>query len=236
MRVDTVWAQLESDMAWRQAEIRALKNLHTATIKESDRMHIRRAMLVMLYAHTEGFCKNTFTTYVSAINQAKVCCSDVIEEIAAGAFNEIFHALQYGDRKRKVFHKPPPDDDALMIFCRRAEFFTELPAFLRRQVLLPDTAVNTEDNLSSKVIRRNVVRLGLPHDLLESHYEDLDELLNRRNNIAHGGGGDPVRTTDYERLQKSAFQAMDELALTIAVAIENTHYARTGALPPAATP
>lgn len=219
MTVETIWAQLESDMEWRQAEIRALANLHSATPK-------RRAMLVMLYAHIEGFCKNAFTTYVNAVNRSKISCSDAIEEIAAGAFSEIFHALQYGDRKQKVFQKPPPEDEGLAIFYRQAEFFAELPGFLQRHVNLSESVVNTEDNLSSKVVERNVVRLGLPRDLLRSHYADLNELVNRRNNIAHGGGGDLVKNTDYERLEKSAFRAMDELALTIVTAIENTHYAR----------
>ncbi len=226
MNIEEVWAELENDMAWRQAEIRALSNLQASTRRDAEKAHLRRALLVMLYAHTEGFCKLAFLTYVNAINKAMISCSNAADGIAAAAFTDVFHALTYGDEKRRVFLASPPEDKKLTILARQREFFTELPRLLARQIQLPDTVVNTEDNLSSKVVKRNVYRLGLPESLLSNYYTDLDELVNRRNNIAHGGDGDPVKERDYERLQKSAFGAMDELALSIVSAIEGAQYSR----------
>jgi len=54
----------------------------------------------------------------------------------------------------------------------------------------------------------------------------LDELVNRRNNIAHGADSTPVKETDYERLRKAVFQTMDELTLSIVAAIENAQFSR----------
>jgi len=52
------------------------------------------------------------------------------------------------------------------------------------------------------------------------------ESTNRRNSIAHGADDAIVRAGDYERLQKSVFQAMDLLVLTIIDAIERQSYLR----------
>jgi len=229
MTVDEVWAQLESDMAWRQAELRALANLQANIRREAEKAQLRRALLVMLYAHAEGFCKIAFLTYVNAVNKAALTCTLASEALVAASFADVFHALEYGDPKGKVFLLPPPIDAKLTVFARQREFITDIPRLLARPLVVPDTAVNTEDNLSSRVIKRNLYRLGFPEDLLGSYHVLLDELVNRRNNIAHGADSAPVKETDYERLRKAVFQTMDELTLSIVAAIENAQFSRAAA-------
>lgn len=236
MILDEVWAQLETDMAWRQAELRALANLQAVIKREAEKAHLRRALLVMLYAHAEGFCKIAFLTYVNAVNKAAVVCTLASETLVAASFADVFHALVHGDPKQKVFPLPPPSDPKLTIFARQREFITEIPRLLARPLMVPDTAVNTEDNLSSQVIRRNLYRLGFSEDLLSDYHAPLDELVNRRNNIAHGADSDPVKETDYERLRKAVFHTMDELTLSIVSAIENSQFARPAAPPVAMAP
>jgi hypothetical protein len=224
MTVDEVWAELESDIAWRQAELRGLSNLQAGIKRDAERGQLRRVLLVMLYAHAEGFCKIALLTYVNAINRASVICNAASDPLVAAAFADVFHALAYGDPKQKVFRLPLPADQKLAIFARQREFITELPGLLARTLLVPDTAVNTEDNLTSHVIRRNLYRLGFPEHVLSEYHAEFDELVNRRNNIAHGADADPVKESDYERLRKAVFQAMDELALTIVEAFENASF------------
>jgi len=62
-------------MAWRQAELRALANLQAIIRRETEKAQLRRALLVMLYAHAEGFCKIAFLTYVNAVNRAALTCT-----------------------------------------------------------------------------------------------------------------------------------------------------------------
>lgn len=57
---------------------------------------------------------------------------------------------------------------------------------------------------------------------------NLDELVNRRNNIAHGLDDSVVKSTDYERLQRTVLQAMDSIALVIVDALDRTSYIRPG--------
>lgn len=227
MTIDEVWAQLENDMAWRQAELRLLSNLEASLKRDADRAQLRRAQLVMLYAHAEGFCKIAFLTYVNAVNKAGVSCSAASESLVAAAFEDVFHAITFGDPKQKVFHRPSPDDQKLRVFARQRDFIAELPHLLARKLVLPESIVDTESNLSSHVVKRNLFRLGFSQDLLNTYHSELDELVNRRNNIAHGFDSDPVKGSDYERLRKAVFQAMDEMTLIVVSAVEKTHFTRT---------
>lgn len=226
MTIDTVWAQLEQDLSWRLAEIRLLSNTHGGISKEGDRDRFRRAQLVMLYAHAEGFCKVALLIYLRAINDSNIPCQVASDELVASAFDEIFHALRFGDEKGKVFATKLPPDPKLFVAARRRDFIAEYENIMHRPIRLPESAINTESNLSSVVLRRNLFRLGFPPDLLAEYEANLDELVNRRNNIAHGVDESVVKSTDYDRLQRAVLQAMDSIALVIVDALDSGFYLR----------
>jgi hypothetical protein len=226
MKVGDIWAQLESDLDWRHEEMRLLSNSVATLTREADRDLARRAQLVMLYAHIEGFSKVALSTYVRAINDLGLKCRDVNENIVASAFVDIFHGVRFGDPKGKVFKRVLPEDAGLHIFSRQCEFVAEVGSLMNRAVSVPDGAVDTESNLDSKVLRRNLFRLGFPVGRFASYEEDLDELVYRRHSIAHGDDFNPVRRDLYERLQRAAFHFMDELTLSIVESVESSEYLR----------
>lgn len=226
MTLDDVWAQLETDMSWRQGELRLLSNAVAGSVRRSDQDRVRRAILVMLYAHTEGFCKVALSTYVKAINDRRLKGREVVEWITAASFEDVFDALEHGDSKGRVFKGALPNDKYLHIFCRRRDFVAEMDDLLDRTVYVPVEAVDTESNLSSKVLRRNLFKLGLSLGAFADYESDLDELVHRRNNIAHGVDAGMVASRVYEKLQRSAFGFMDVLTLSIVGAIEAGSYLR----------
>jgi hypothetical protein len=226
MTLDDIWGQLESDLKWRQEEVRLLGNNLGSLRIERDRELARRSLLVMLYAHTEGFTKVALSTYVRAINDRGLKGREAIEGIVASAFVNVFHGIQYGDKKGKVFKRKLPDDEGLAAFSRQCEFIAEVDGLLSSAVTVPDEAVDTETNLNSKVLRRNLYKLGLPVEKFESYEDDLNELVYRRHSIAHGVDDNPIKKDLYDKLQRSAFNFMDELILEIIAAIESTSFMR----------
>jgi hypothetical protein len=95
---------------------------------------------------------------------------------------------------------------------------------MSKSLVLPEGIVNTESNLSSLVLRRNLFKLGFPEDMMSEYDVHLDELVNRRNNIAHGIDDSVVKSNDYDRLQRSVFRAMDSIALAIVGALDDASY------------
>lgn len=226
MTLDDIWAQLEFDLSRRQDEVRLLANSTRNLSRVGDQDRARRAQVVMLYAHLEGFSKVALSTYLKAINDLNLKSQDTVEAISACAFGDVFHAITYGDQKGKVFKKSLPADQGLSIFSRRCEFMAEIQNLLSRPINIPDDAVDTESNLTSKVLRRNLFRIGFPPNKFALYDNDLDELVYRRHNIAHGVDLTPVRKDLYERLQRMAFNFMDELTLAIVTAVEKSEYLR----------
>src|ERR1700677_570329 len=115
MRIDTIWAELEQDLAWRHDEVRLLSNTRNSLRREDERDRFRRAQLVMLYAHVEGFCKLAFLVYIKAINASEISMSSASDELVASAFSDLFHALHHGDEKGKVFAAKLPADPKLHV-------------------------------------------------------------------------------------------------------------------------
>jgi hypothetical protein len=224
MNLADMWAQLESDLDWRQEEIRLLSNSIMNLARESDRDRTRRAQLVMLYAHIEGFSKVALSTYLKAINELALKSQVAVEGIVASAFADVFHAITYGDPKRKIFKRALPQDEGLSLFSTRCEFVSQVETYLSRPLNVPERAVDTESNLNSTVLRRNLAKLGFPVDKFASYETDLDELVYRRHGIAHGIDIQPVHKEVYDRLQRAAFHFMDELTPSMVGAIENEEY------------
>ncbi len=227
MNIESVWAQLEMELSWRRAEMRLLSNSRNALRIEVDRDRFRRAQLVMLYAHVEGFCKVALLIYVKAVNNTKIRRLSACDELVASSLHELFHALEFGDKKGKIFRSPAPSDEKMLLLSRRRDFVRELDSLMRQPLSVPEAVVSMEDNLNSTVLRKSLFRLGFSTDLMESYEESLNELVRRRNNIAHGIDDANVRAADYDRLEKAVFASMDLMVLAIIEALEKESYLRS---------
>ena len=75
MDFNSIRAELEQDLAWRVDEIRFLQNQGSA-LGEDDKRRYRRALVLILYSHFEGFCKFSFSHYVRILNAVGVKCCD----------------------------------------------------------------------------------------------------------------------------------------------------------------
>ena len=186
MSISDIRAQLELEFAWRRDEIRHLHNKLMADVDEPQRRLLRRPMILMLYAHYEGFVAVVLQAYVAYVNQQGISCHQVTEAVLAGSWSSVFAAMESGDKKAEFFKNSLPNDIALHRFARRREFVEQLDGFLSRDVSLSDDVVDTESNLWPVVFRKNLYKLGLDFSSLDAFDGSISELLNRRNEIAHG--------------------------------------------------
>ena len=68
------WSQqLEDDLKWREAELASLKEQVVISSKHSVRYQaLLRAMLALLYAHYEGFCKFAWELYLDELQNSRI--------------------------------------------------------------------------------------------------------------------------------------------------------------------
>lgn len=227
MRLPDVRAELEDELTWRLDEIRFLRNQLGDFKKEQERDRFRRTMVVMLYAHFEGFWRAAFMIYVKALNECRVRCADATDSLVAAAFSGVFEALVDSNRKSAFFRASAPDDMKLHRFCRHAEFAGRVHEFSSQTVEIEaDAVVDTESNLKPIVIRKNLFRLGFKHDAFVQHEGTVNWLLNWRNSISHGATRSGVTQQDYEPLEQAVMDVMRAVVQMIYDSLKDRRYLR----------
>ena len=155
MNLPDLSAQLESELAWRQEEIRFFQNRGTMLLRQEEQDQYRRAVVLVLYAHFEGFCKFAFDLYRTSINGEQVACNEASPAIAAAGWARLFKELRDPSTKCAEFKHALPDDGKLHRFARDREFMERSVEFSRLPVTIPDDFVDTESNLKPVVLRRS---------------------------------------------------------------------------------
>jgi hypothetical protein len=204
-----LFEELENERAWREAELRFLQNQCT-TLSVTDRANYSRALVLMAYAHVEGFTRFALLGYVRCINASELKCADAVSAVAAASLSDVFSALRNPEKKSDFF-PDVPDDTSLHRFARDCEFVERSVAVMSTQLSLPDSVVNTEDNLWPVVLRKNLFRLGLPHERFAHIEGRLSMLVNTRNEIGHGATRKPIKWELYEKLRNASLEVMREL-------------------------
>jgi hypothetical protein len=205
MTSDEFAMELYRDFDWRFDEVRRFQYLvdsQESTLKSDE---LRKSLVLVLYAHFEGFCVFSLEHYLAAINRAKLSCRISSPAVVAGAWELLFKAMQHGDEKCEVFRNSLPHDEGLHRHWRRRHFIEELDRLLDLPVTLPEKVIDTESNLKPSVLKRNLFLLGLDYQFVEPHADDIQNLLKRRNNIAHGDQRRGVPKSEYKEFDDAVF-------------------------------
>jgi MAE_28990/MAE_18760-like HEPN len=224
MNLAELRAELEADRAWREEEIRSFQNRGASIDDEKERKRYRRALVLLLYAHYEGFCKFAFVLYASAINRSGILCGEACHAIAAASLADLFRNLRNPQMKSDFFRRQLPDDSKLHRFAREREFVERTSEVKMHPVNIPDHVVDTESNLTPIVLKKNLFRLGLPHDQFQAHDGEINKLLGIRNGISHGSLKDGVEQEQYEKLRTATFTIMSGLGAGIMKALADKAY------------
>ena len=226
MNIAELWAEIEAEQEWRQAEIRFFQNQLTMMSSTEDQDRFRRALILILYAHFEGFCKFAFTLYIKAVNGLGITCGEANYAIAAASLSDLFLALRDPSRRCNEFRRELPDDTLLHRFARDRDFIEHSVEFQQRPISIPDGVADTESNLKPIVLRKILYRLGLRHDQF-SHIEgDIHLLLNYRNGISHGQSRDGIPSDKFGQVKESAFKIMDQVKSEIMTALQRRLFLR----------
>ena len=231
MNIIEIRAQFEEELTWRLDEIRFLHNQLSYMRKEEDKMRCRKALVVMLYSHFEGFCKTALSIYATTINQENLTCSHVTDQIIAASLATVFQDFENTDKKSNIFRRDLPEDTNIHRFARQVELINVLEEIWMLPVNIPvDEVVATEANLKPSIMRKILYRLGLPHDAFKENEGKIHLLLNYRNSISHGAAKDGISEKTYQEIQTATTEIMSSLIKILTGALSDTKYLRTPVL------
>ena len=204
---ESVFEDLEADRASREAEMRLIDRLIQAAASANEQAMLERSLILLMYAHLEGFCKFSLLSYTSALNALGLTCAEASYPVAAATLHKVFAALRDPNSKHETFRNRMPDDTQLHLSAREQMFVESYERITAHKVDIPDQVVDTKSNLSPDVLKKLLFQLGLDCLSIEVHRSNISKLLGIRNAISHG-----------DRLLIPSDQALsDYLATTLAI-------------------
>jgi hypothetical protein len=212
--------ELEEEQRLRTKEIYFLQNVCSGLRTDEDKDQMRRAMVVMLYSHFEGFAKFGFEVYRRAVESSNAKCTEVQSALACGALRDLFKAIRNPDQGSALLPVALNRIYELKPMAIERAFVEKAWDFGQRTVSVPEGFIDMESNLTPTVLRKNLYRLGLPHALFDQLGTSINKLLQFRNDIAHGARVGGITEVDYTQLQVAVFRMMDELKATLVSSIE----------------
>lgn len=222
---EDVFEELEEDRASREGEIRLIENVIARSQDEREKTMLRRSLVLLTYAHLEGFCKFALTAYASAINALRIPCKDASLPLVALTLTKVFAALRDLNSKHPEFSKIA-DDRELHMLERERTFLESFEKITGRQVEIPDFVVDTKSNLSSIVLKRNLYQLGLRYPIVATHAGKIDRLLGTRNAIAHGDKLKDPKESDVKDYLQASFEVMKFVQREVFESLEAKIYQR----------
>lgn len=161
---------LDKEISWRIREIHDVKS--SIKSKESfARNTLIRAGVPLLYAHWEGFVKESSQHYLRFVSSQRLKYSELAScFVVFGAKKHIASITESWSAALNI--------EAVNFFRSHAD---------ERADLNISNAIDTKSNLSPDVFTNIVKSLGLDIKSYETYFHFMEEsLLKRRNSIAHG--------------------------------------------------
>lgn len=184
---------LDHERAWRLKEISySATSVKRSSGSISERALIR-ASIPLVYAHWEGFIKNSARTYLEFVEFQRHKYSDLRPCFAVLGFKSKLNTLS--------------DSKKAKLNIESYEYLiNNIDDTAKLQI---DTAINTESNLKSHVFENIATSIGIETKRYEPNYNFIDEsLLKRRNTIAHGDYLD-VDAVSFEEIKTRVVMLMD---------------------------
>lgn len=167
---DQLQDALDTELGWRVKEVLTLK-LRIRAANSLPQATLIRAGIALLYAHWEGFIKAASLAYAEYVATRGLR----FEEL-----RPCFVVLGLRGRLQ------------VLSASKKASASAEALDFIQKRLgrtasFNPETAIDTESNLSSKVFENILNSIGLDESYYAPFYNLIDEsLLKRRNKVAHG--------------------------------------------------
>lgn len=181
---------ISEETAWRKHELTTARTLVQQSSGSTQTANLRSGVLI-LYAHWEGWVKNVAQLYIRYVNTQSATYAQLSSAFLGNALKVKISSIEQASTP--TIHN---------------EFALFLMEGLGGKARLSEDLVQTQSNLSSKVLSGVVARLGLPRRSEYSTRANMidEELVNRRNTIAHG---------QFLELKANDFLALHEDVLSL---------------------
>jgi len=218
--------ELDSAYNERAREIRKLED-YGLEQNDDELGVLRKALIVLLYAHFEGYCKFSLKCYVSYINRETPRLSEIKHGLLSACMEEAFKKLTNDQYKPVHMRRDGKEDKKLQTTGRRKEFLTNYDQTISGVARInEDICIDTESNLWAHILENLLFKLDLDYDIVDRHESEINRLLLLRNAYAHGDKRQLPSVADYKIYRESVFELMRHLREEITSSFDQKAYLR----------
>ena len=184
---------LASDLGWRKKELTDIRRLAQIASNHQRRRVLMRCGVALMYAHFEGFTRKAGQAYLEYVACQRLSNDSLARNFLALNLKDVLSSVAMS-RKASAYMR------GVELLLDRGTDRARIPY---------KTAVDTESNLSSKVLEEIVFVLGLDFTPYATKSKLIDSrLLGRRNHIAHGELLH-LDEEDYDELHESVIELLN---------------------------
>lgn len=188
---------ISQDLDWREAELGSLKLLLArGDTSGHQKVVLLRACWALLYAHYEGFVKNSLTIF---FDHARVSINN------CGSLPVLTRLFALDAKLREMRSLPGPD------LLDQIENFMLINHAVRPT--FPD--VDTKSNLWPNVLQELLDAADIQLSALSTHHLKIKTLVAKRNKIAHGNRELINDLLYYKGFEDAVYDLMYDLAYSI---------------------
>jgi hypothetical protein len=202
-------SKLEHDFDWREAEIAHLKRIYVGTMLSSlARPTLLKCLVLLRYAHFEGFIRNCLNVLIDNINREKLLISQLKRPYSDIALEKFVTRLRTAMDCGKICDLLHFDDNAHM------NEVANLQDFSGTTNLWPDQIV------------KMLNRIGASIPELSSYRSTIATLVNIRNDLAHGKSIRVKSFSDYENYESGALSVGLAIFFEVQGVLDGKNYLR----------
>lgn len=206
MKLEQLENLLEEDLGWRKKE---LSSLILIAEQHKDEV-ILKAIILLLYAHWEGYIKKSSKLYLKYISEARLSLGDLTDNFKAVSLKNIisqcFNSIDSLTLENEL--------TVINTFAKEKQRKFKINIDVDND--FDNTFINTQSNLNPKIFKNLLSIIGLNYKAqMKSKEIYLDKhLLSNRNLISHGGKYDNDISTDFS-LELSDIKKLRDIVLSI---------------------
>ncbi|TGL63507.1 MAE_28990/MAE_18760 family HEPN-like nuclease [Leptospira sarikeiensis] len=198
---------IESDLQWREEELTLLKKEFFQTqVNSNKKLYLARALILITYAHYEGFIKFLWDHYVSHLKQLN---------LELGEFKDTIRIYIFEDEYKKF--KNTYD-------IRNILELLQNPGHILRKRMQNLELLDTKSNLWPNILEENNKKICISSKELEDHKHTLSKLVGLRNEIAHGKNITLSNINEVIDISNSVTNVLYDMAIQIDEAINSQSY------------
>jgi len=189
--------QISADLGWRESELASLKILLVRhDLSKTQHAVLLRASWAMLYAHYEGFVKTALTIFYDEVCKRIGNCGNLPKETRVNALLSVI---------KKIRQLPAVEMlEEIEEFCNRHHGSS--PQF-------PE--VDTKSNLWPNLLADLLRGADIQPDIAAKHKFEIQTLVARRNEIAHGRHDLISEIGYYVKYESVVYDIMYEVAFLV---------------------